>query len=89
METRAPKSKLPKKHFVPVYVDLWPTDGSDSFATATTRAITSAAETTTTRLLELGKSLFEQLRPNAEIAIVGSFGIVAQWMPQSVMLWCE
>ncbi|TWU02816.1 AAA family ATPase [Stieleria varia] len=59
--------KLPKKQFVSVYVDLWPTDGSAAFAEATAKAISSAAETTTRRLLEVGKSLFGRLRPSVSL----------------------
>lgn len=59
--------KLPKKSFIPVYVDLWPTDGSASFATTTARAITSAAETKTTKLLEFGKAMFGRLRPSVSL----------------------
>jgi anthranilate synthase/aminodeoxychorismate synthase-like glutamine amidotransferase len=46
-----------RKESVPVYVDLWPTDGTATFATATAKAITSAAENSASRLLELGKTL--------------------------------
>ena len=63
--------KLPKKQFLPVYVDLWPTDGTLTFATAIARATTSAAETKTTRLLELGKLLFGRLRPSVSLDEVG------------------
>lgn len=59
--------KLAKKEFIPVYVDLWPTDGSASFATATARAVTMAAETNTTKILELGKALFGRLRPSVSL----------------------
>lgn len=72
-------SKLPKKEFLPVYVDLWPTDGAVSFATSTARAITTAAETKTSRLLELAKSLFGRLRPSISLDGAGQptveFGI--------------
>jgi hypothetical protein len=71
--------KLPKKSFIPVYVDLWPTDGSASFATTTARAITSAAETRTTKLLEFGKAMFGRLRPSVSLDDAGQpkvdFGI--------------
>ncbi|MEZ6133959.1 MAG: hypothetical protein R3C53_03515 [Pirellulaceae bacterium] len=30
-------AKLPKRQFIPVYVDLWPTDGSAAFSEATGR----------------------------------------------------
>jgi len=59
--------KLPRKDFVPVYVDLWPTDGTSLFAAAIANAITNAAETNTTRLLQLGKSLFGRLRPSVSL----------------------
>lgn len=59
--------KLAKKEFIPVYIDLWPTDGSASFATATARAVTMAAETNTTKILELGKALFGRLRPSVSL----------------------
>jgi hypothetical protein len=60
-------NKLPRKEFVPVYVDLWPTDGTATFATATARAITTAAENSTSRLLDLAKSLFGRLRPSVSL----------------------
>lgn len=62
-----------------LYVDLWPTDGSASFATTTARAITSAAETKTTKLLEFGKAMFGRLRPSVSLDEAGQpkvdFGI--------------
>ena len=63
--------ELPKKQFLPVYVDLWPTDGTLAFATAIARATTAAAETKTTRLLELGKQLFGRLRPSVSLDETG------------------
>lgn len=59
--------KLPKKQFIPVYVDLWPTDGSSTFSAATAKAISTAAESTSKRLLEIGKSLFGRLRPSVSL----------------------
>lgn len=71
--------KVPKRDFLPVYVDLWPTDGSASFATSTARAMTTAAETKSARLLEIGKSLFGRLRPSVSLDDAGQplveFGI--------------
>ncbi|MEZ6077470.1 MAG: ATP-binding protein [Pirellulaceae bacterium] len=63
--------ELPKKQFLPVYIDLWPTDGTLAFATAIARATTAAAETKTTRLLELGKQLFGRLRPSVSLDEMG------------------
>ena len=71
--------KLPKKQFIPVYVDLWPTDGSAAFSEATAKAIATAAESTSKRLLEIGKSLFGRLRPSVSLDHAGQpkidFGI--------------
>ncbi len=71
--------KLPKKQFITVYVDLWPTDGSAAFSEATAKAISSAAESTSKRLLEIGKSLFGRLRPSVSLDDAGQpkidFGI--------------
>lgn len=64
-------AELPKKQFLPVYIDLWPTDGTLAFATAIARATTAAAETKTTRLLELGKQLFGRLRPSVSLDEMG------------------
>ena len=64
-------NRLPRKEFLPVYVDLWPTDGSAAFATTTARAVTAASETTTKRLLDLGKSLFGRLRPSVSLDDAG------------------
>ena len=79
--------KLPRKDFVPVYVDLWPTDGTAMFAAATAKAITKAAETNTTRLLELGKSLFGRLRPSVSLDDSGQpkveFGVDGRTMSKT------
>jgi len=47
--------KLPRTKFVAVYVDLWPTDSEASFAVATAKAISLAAETTAKRILDTAK----------------------------------
>ncbi|PIE23725.1 MAG: hypothetical protein CSA62_06355 [Planctomycetota bacterium] len=72
--------KLPKKQFVTVYVDLWPTDGSAAFSQATAKALSvAAAGSRSKRLLELGKSLFGRLRPSVSLDDAGrpriDFGI--------------
>ncbi len=36
---------LDAKQFLPVYVDLWPTDGTEAFVAATAKALAGAAET--------------------------------------------
>ena len=45
-------NRLPRKGFVGVYVDLWPTDSEASFATATARAISRAVASTSSKMLE-------------------------------------
>ncbi len=62
---------LPPKKCLPVYIDLWPTDGSASFAVATARALTLASATKVGRLLELAKMLFSRLRPSVSIDDTG------------------
>jgi len=64
-------SDVPAKKCLPVYIDLWPTDGAVSFAVATARALTLAAETKAGRLLDLAKSLFSRLRPSVTVDDAG------------------
>ena len=55
---------LPRKDYVPVYIDLWPTDGAASFVTTVAKAL---AESTATRLetaFDTAKSLFAHLVPS-------------------------
>ncbi len=82
--------KLPKKHFVPVYVDLWPTDGSAAFSAAVAKAMSSAAETTSQRLLEIGRSLFGRLRPSVSLDDSGhpkiDFGIDGRAVSKSDLI---
>jgi len=63
--------ELPAKQFVPVYIDLWPTDGSASFAAATASALVLASETKVGRLLDLAKHLFSRLRPSVTVTESG------------------
>ncbi|MEZ6128216.1 MAG: ATP-binding protein [Planctomycetaceae bacterium] len=60
-------SGLPGKTYLPVYIDLWPTDGSASFVIATARALAMASESRTGRLLDLAKTLFSRLRPSITV----------------------
>lgn len=79
--------KLPKKQFLPIYVDLWPTDGTASLAKTLAKAMTTAAETKTARLLELGKSLFGRLRPSVSLDDTGQptvdFGVEGRSVSQT------
>ena len=56
-------SKLAKKRFVAAYVDLWPTDGVESFAAATAKAVTETIATSADKMLQAAKSFFGSLSP--------------------------
>lgn len=56
--------QLPKDHYASAYVDLWPTDGEQSFVAATARAITESMSSTAGQLLEVAKQLFSRLTPS-------------------------
>lgn len=58
---------LSKKHYVAAYVDLWPTDGEDSFATATARTVSEAASTSVDRALDTAKTFFGRLAPSVTV----------------------
>lgn len=71
--------RLPKKEYLGVYVDLWPTDSALSFATATAKAITEALGSTADKALEVAKKFFGRLTPSATLDNEGklqvSFGL--------------
>jgi hypothetical protein len=71
--------KLPKKQYVSAYVDLWPTDGALSFATATAKAMAEAMSTRAEKMLEVARSLFGRLSPSITLNEQGrpevTFGI--------------
>ncbi len=72
---------LPRKRFVGIYVDLWPTDSEGSFAAATARAISQAVASTSSKMLETAKRLFTRLVPSITLDNDGqpslSFGAAA------------
>ena len=53
---------LPRKRFMGVYVDLWPTDSEASFAAATARAISQSVASTTARMIETAKRVVHAAR---------------------------
>jgi hypothetical protein len=55
--------ELPKPDVVPVYVDLWPTDGAASFIGVTAAALTAAFESSAERMLKLASAFFKRLVP--------------------------
>lgn len=63
---------LDTKRFLPIYVDLWPTDGAESFSAATARAIASAAASRTEKLLETSKEFFSRLQPSLTLDEAGN-----------------
>jgi len=63
--------KLPKKHFVSAYVDLWPTDGPFSFSAVTAKALAESMSTKAEKMLEMAKSFFGRLSPRVTISNEG------------------
>ena len=63
---------LDPDRFLPVYVDLWPTDGTDAFVEATARALAAAAATRADKLLEASRSLFSRLNPTLALDEAGN-----------------
>ncbi len=70
--------KLPSSYSA-AYVDLWPTDGEASFATALAKAVAESMTSSGSRLLELAKELFGSLAPSLTVDESGqttlSFGV--------------
>lgn len=55
--------RLPRDRYVAAYVDLWPTDGQQSFAEGLAQALAQAFSTTAERLLDTARSFFSRLAP--------------------------
>ncbi len=60
-------AKLSRRQYVTVYVDLWPTEGEQSFVTVFARAIAESASTTVEKALEAAKKLFSHLAPSITV----------------------
>ena len=56
--------ELPEGEYLPVYIDLWPTDGETSFVLACAKAFSEAMASTTDRLLNVTKTFFSRLIPS-------------------------
>jgi AAA+ ATPase superfamily predicted ATPase len=56
-------ARLPRKRFIGIYIDLWPTDGEQGFIAAVAKAMTEGVETGAEKALRAGKSLFSRLTP--------------------------
>lgn len=64
--------QLDPGEYVPVYVDLWPTEGELTFATAMAKAISESASSSADRLLRTAKQFFGRLAPSVTIDDAGS-----------------
>lgn len=63
---------LSPKQFLPVYVDLWPTDGVESFVTVVAKALAEASETRREKMLEASKELFTRFQPSLTLDEAGN-----------------
>jgi hypothetical protein len=70
---------LSKKEYAGAYVDLWPTDGESSFATAVAKGVSESMSTTADQLLKTAKEFFGYLAPSVTLDEEGkprlSFGV--------------
>ena len=60
-------AKLPQSRYVTVYVDLWPTDGEQTFVTVFAKALTESASTSVKKAIEVAKKLFGLLTPSVTV----------------------
>ena len=64
--------RLPKRQFLSAYIDLWPTDGEESFAIASAKAIAESMASTADRMLETARQFFGRLTPLISADAAGS-----------------
>lgn len=73
-------NKLPRKEYITIYIDIWPTDGERSFITTVARTLTQSLSTTVEKSLTFAKQIFRHLSPSISIDEEGkpilSFGII-------------
>lgn len=71
--------RLPKRSFLPVYVDLWPTDGEESFIAALARGLAEAMGPSPEKVLDAARTFFGRLAPTLTLDTEGktvvSFGM--------------
>jgi hypothetical protein len=60
-------SRLPPEEYLPIYVDLWATQGAESMAQAVAQAVTEAAATRAEQMLETARALFSRLVPSLTV----------------------
>lgn len=79
---RAALAKLPRKGYLCVYVDLWPTDSEATFATTLAKAIAESMSTSVNKVLETAKRFFGSLSPSVTVDEEGkpilTFGLARQ-----------
>lgn len=75
-------SELPKKEYLQVYIDLWPTDGEGAFIAVFAKAVTEAFSTTPDKMLDFARGAFASLRPSVTVNSEGNaeiqFGVNKQ-----------
>ncbi|MEZ4697328.1 MAG: ATP-binding protein [Rhodothermales bacterium] len=63
---------LPRSEYLPIYIDLWPTDGQPSFVTTVAKALTEAAASRSEKMLETARDLFTHLKPSLTLTDAGN-----------------
>ena len=82
---------LPARDYLPIYIDLWPTDGAVSFAITVANAIAEAATTRMEKVLEMAKSLYAHLVPSLTLDEAGNpiLSLGVGTAPQQELLLAE
>ena len=75
--------RLPRTSHVPVFIDLWPTDGEASFITVTAKAVTEAFETSADRMLQFATSFFRRLMPTLTLDEQGRPQVRFEFQPRT------
>ena len=65
-------NKLPKKQYIRVYVDLWPTDDVASFTATVASKMTESLATNADKMLVAAKSFFGRLTPSITVDSSGN-----------------
>lgn len=56
--------RLPKKSYVPIYIDLWPTNSEGEFAIAVAKALAESTSTVPHKVLDFATTCFARLQPS-------------------------
>lgn len=64
--------QLPTDTYLPVYVDLWTTDGTRTFSVQVAKATAEAADRRAEKMLETARDLFRYLTPSVSIDDTGN-----------------